>query len=83
MRNFHVPLADPIYESLQLEARRCNVPATTVARKAIQAWLDARKRAKRQRAIAAYAHEAAGTMADLDPDLERATLEFLREEEWT
>jgi hypothetical protein len=82
MKNFHVPLHDQTYESLQLEAQRSQLPATSVARQAIQAWLAARKRAERKRAIAEYAAEMAGTEMDLDTSLEDATLEILREGTW-
>ena len=82
MKNFHVPLPNQTYESLQLEAQRSQLPATSVAREAIQAWLAARKRAERKKAIAAYAAEMAGTEMDLDTNLEDATLEILREGEW-
>ena len=82
MKNFHLPLPDQTYESLQLEARRSQLPATAVARQVIQKWLEARRRAERQLAIAAYAAEMAGTEVDLDSRLEDAALEVLREGEW-
>ena len=77
MKNFHLPLPDQIFEQLKLEAQRSQVPATSMARQAIQTWLAARKKAVRQQAIAAYAAENAGTEVDLDPALESATIEFL------
>jgi hypothetical protein len=40
----------------------------------IQSRLKARKRAQRQAEISAYAVEMAGSLADLDPLLERAAL---------
>ena len=54
-------------------------PATVVAREAIEMWLEQRRRRTLVReAIAAYAVEHAGSPADLDPTLERASLELLR-----
>jgi len=77
MKNFHLPLPDQVYEQLKLEAQRSQVPATSMARQAIQTWLAARKKAARKQAIASYAAENAGTELDLDPGLESATVEFL------
>jgi hypothetical protein len=77
MQNFHLPLPDRIYGELKEEAVRSGVPATSMAREAIQAWLKARKRAQRKADIAAFAESMAGTEFDLDSRLERATIEFL------
>jgi hypothetical protein len=79
MKNFHLPLPDQIYDELRTEAQRSRVPATSMARHAIQTWLAARKKAARKRAIAAYAAEMAGTEFDLDPQLEAASLDLLFE----
>lgn len=81
MKNFHLPLPDEVYDDLKIEAERSRIPATSMARQAIQAWLAARKKAARNRAIRAYAVKMAGTDFDLDPALERATLEVLLEGE--
>ncbi|HUI81196.1 MAG TPA: hypothetical protein VLY24_24895 [Bryobacteraceae bacterium] len=53
------------------------MPATSLARKAIQEWLRAKKKAATRRAIIAYASEMAGTEADLDPRLEAASVQHL------
>ncbi len=82
MKNLHLPLPEQTYAQLKLEAGRSGVAATTMAREAIQAWLKVRKRAQRQAEISAYASKMAGTALDLDPVLERAILELLRESEW-
>lgn len=74
-RNFHLPLPDDLYRKLRGEAEESKLPATVVARYAIDAWLRQRRRAVLREAIAAYAARMAGTGADLDPDLEAATLE--------
>lgn len=81
MKNFHLPLPDEVYDDLKTEAERSQMPATSMARQAIQAWLMARKKIARNRAIKAYAVKMAGTEFDLDRALERATLEVLQEGE--
>jgi hypothetical protein len=81
MRNFHLPLPDQTYEELKAEARRSNIAATAMARHAIQTWLEVRQKAQRRKAIVDYAAAVAGTRLDLDPTLERATVEFLLKSE--
>jgi hypothetical protein len=81
MKNFHLPLPDHIYDELKSEAERSRMPATSMARYAIQTWLAARKKTARRQAIAAYAAEMAGTEFDLDRALESATLDLLLESE--
>jgi hypothetical protein len=78
MRNFHLPLPEQTYALLRAEAERAKVPATTLAREAIDAWLRMQARKSRHAAIAAYAAEVAGTELDLDRDLESAGVEHLR-----
>jgi hypothetical protein len=53
------------------------VPATTLAREAVDSWLQQLRRRARHDAIAAYATEMAGTHLDLDADLESAGIEHL------
>ena len=77
MKNFHLPLQEEIYTRLRSEAERAQVPATELAREAIQQWLRLRERRARHNAIAAYAAEMAGTEFDLDPELERAAIDHL------
>ena len=77
MRNFHLPLPEPVYAKLKSEAERQQVPATTLAREAIDHWLKQQARQARHDAIAAYAAEMAGSEFDLDPDLEAAGIEHL------
>ncbi len=77
MKNFHLPLPDDIYIQLRAEAERTQVPATTLARAAIDSWLRNQLRKARHDAIAAYAAEIAGTNFDLDPELESAAVEHL------
>jgi hypothetical protein len=77
MKNFHLPLPEQTYDSLRAAAERAKVPATTLARVAIDAWLREQARNARHDAIAAYAVEMAGTEVDLDPNLEAAGIEHL------
>jgi hypothetical protein len=77
MKNFHLPLPEQTYSQLRAEAERTQVPATTLARKAIDLWLRSQLPRARHAAIAAYAEEMAGTNLDLDPDLEAAGIEHL------
>jgi hypothetical protein len=77
MRNFHIPLSDASYERLRAVAERSQVPATVLAREAIDLWLRQQMRKARHDAIAAYAADVAGTALDLDPELEAAGVEHL------
>jgi hypothetical protein len=77
MRNFHLPLPEQTYSHLRAEAERAQVPATALAREAIDGWLRQQLRKARHDQIAAYAAEMAGTEFDLDPDLEAAGIEHL------
>lgn len=77
MKNFHLPLPEPTYSLLRAEAERTQVPATTIAREAIDSWLQSQARKARHDAIAAYAAEVAGTDLDLDRDLEAVGIEHL------
>ncbi len=77
MKNFHVPLPDETYDHLRLAAERSNVPATALAREAIDFWLRQQVRKARHDAIVAFAAEALGTSLDLDDELEAAGIEHL------
>ena len=77
MRNFHLPLPESVYSNLRAEAERMQVPATVLARQALDWWLARQFRKSRHEAIAAFAAEAAGTPLDLDSDLESAAIEHL------
>ena len=77
MKNFHLPLPDHTYRCLREEAERTQVPATTLAREAIDLWLRQQARNARHEAISAYAEEMAGTKLDLDPALESAGITHL------
>ncbi len=77
MKSFHVPLPQETYTRLMAEAKRTQVPATALARDAINVWLRQQVRKARYEAIAAFAKESAGTSFDLDSDLEAAGIEHL------
>jgi predicted DNA-binding protein len=77
MRNLHVPLSAPLHERLRAEAARSGRPATTLAREAIEGWIEERQRRAVHEAIVEYAGEMAGGPADLDEDLEHAGVEHL------
>ena len=79
MKNFHVPLTDQAYSQLRQEADRTKLPATSLAREAIDYWLRVQRRRARKEAIGEYAREMAGTRFDLDPELEAAGIEHLIE----
>ena len=77
VKNFHLPLPAQTYSRLRAEAERTQVPATALAREAIDLWLRNQLRNARHQAIAAYAEEMAGSDLDLDPVLESAGIEHL------
>ena len=77
MKNFHLPLPEQTYADLRAQAERMQVPATALAREAVDWWLREQSRKTRQQEIAAYAAEMAGTCLDLDTDLESAAVESL------
>lgn len=77
VKNFYLPLPDETYERLRTVAERSKVPATALAREAIDLWLRQELRKARHKAIAAYATEMAGTTLDLDANLEAAGIEHL------
>lgn len=79
MKNFHVPLPDETYDHLRMAAEKSKVPATALAREAIDFWLRQQMRKSRHDAIAAFAAQAAGTSLDLDDELEAAGIEHLVE----
>lgn len=76
-RNFHVPLPEPVYQRLRVEAQRSNRSATDVAREAIDRWLAEQQRLFVHESIAEHARDSAGSPADLDKQLESAAIESL------
>ncbi len=80
LRNFHLPLPDPLYEKLRREAERLNRPATALAREAIESWLRQRHKLEMHEAISDYAVKHAGSDVDLDEELESASVSHLLDE---
>jgi predicted DNA-binding protein len=76
-KNFHLPMPEPLHRRLRGAAERLGAPATAVARRAIEDWLDENERIAVHEAVAEYARSAAGTAVDLDRTLERAATEHL------
>ena len=81
IRNFHLPLPDPLYQSLRKQAERLKRPATGLAREAIESWLRQRHREALREAISDYAARHAGSDIDLDEELEAASIEHLLNDE--
>jgi len=76
-RNFHIPLSDETYSALRKAAEETNIPATQIARDALDYWLKEQKKGSVQREIAQYAKSFAKTKFDLDDDLEEAGIQHL------
>jgi hypothetical protein len=81
LRNFHVPLPEELYNQLCAEAQRSQQSATALARYAIAWWLQQQQKAALDESIRAYAAQCAGTPADLDQELEAASVDHLLDEE--
>jgi len=77
VKNFHLPLPEQTWSDLRAEAERAQVPATALAREAIDWWLREQAKKARHDQIAAWAAQMAGTDFDLDPVLESAGIEQL------
>jgi len=78
MKRLHLSLPERTYSQLRAEAELSQVPATRLAREAIDLWLRCQARQARHDAIAAYAAEVAGSALDLDTELEAAGIEHLQ-----
>jgi predicted DNA-binding protein len=77
IHNFHIPLPAQLYTRLRQAAKRQNRPATQMAKQAVEYWLEEQEKLALHEEIASYASQAAGSVEDLDPQLEAATLEHL------
>jgi hypothetical protein len=80
-RNFHVPLPEALYDRLRKEAEQSEESATEIARHAIVEYLEKRRRDAIHSAIVNYAKRHAGTMVDLDDELEATSSEHLATDE--
>lgn len=74
LRNFHLPLPPDLQGRLKTAADREGVPATVLARQALDDGLRFRERTALAQEIALYAEATKGSDADLDPGLEQAAL---------
>ncbi len=80
LHNFHVPLPEDLYSKLRLESERSKIPATAMVRHAVEIWLHQGEKDVLKKAISNYAAQHAGTSADLDQDIEAASIEYLLSE---
>ena len=81
MKNFHVPLPEDLYNKLRFEANHSKLPATELARQAIELWVKKKRKVALHNAIVDYANKNAGSEFDLDQELEAASIEHLNTEE--
>ena len=81
IHNFHVPLPEPVYTRLRDLAQRQHRPATQLAKQAVEYWLEEQERLALHEEIAVYATQQAGSVDDLDEELEAASLEHFDEPE--
>lgn len=79
-KNFHVPLPEGLYDELRSAAKEADQPATKFAQELMRVGLDEWRRTRLRAQIAAYAREVAGTVDDLDPELERAGIKAMGDE---
>jgi len=68
--HLHLPLSEVAYQRLRAHASRAGLPATHVAREAIDHWLAEVERTALHADVADYARMTAGTDHDLDRELE-------------
>ena len=71
-KKFNLPLPEEIHKALFAESKHAGIPATRLARSAIQDWLDQQRQERRTEEIHQFARENAGTDLDLDQYLEAA-----------
>jgi predicted DNA-binding protein len=81
LHNFHLPLPTPVYQRLKQAAEQRQLPATQVAKQALESWLDEQERLTLHEELAAYAADVAGSTADLDEPLAAAALVHLADDE--
>lgn len=79
VKKLNLPMPPELHEALFAESRILGVPATRIARSALEDWLAKRRRARLEEEIYRFATTHGGTELDLDPQLEQAaTAELLR-----
>jgi len=75
--NFHLPLPKETYSKLREVSKRRSLPATVLARDAINQWLEKVEKEELDHQIEAFAQAAAESDTDLDETLESAAVEHL------
>jgi predicted DNA-binding protein len=78
-RNLHVPLPEEVHSELREASQQDGRPATAIARDAIEQWLAERRRRRIAEEITASISGLEGSELDLDPELESAGVECLRD----
>lgn len=81
IHNFHIPLPEQLYTRLREAAKRQHRPATQMAKQAVEYWLEEQEKLILHEEIANYAANAAGSVEDLDRQLEAVSLEHLEDME--
>jgi hypothetical protein len=74
-----MPFPEQTWSGLRAEAERAQLPATALAREAIDGWLREQAKKARHDQIAALAAEISGTDLDLNPNLEAGGIKQLVE----
>lgn len=74
-KNIHVPLSRTLHEGLKEQAERLGLPATTIARAAIEEWVSKAKKTQVEEELRGYVAAMAGTEGDLDKAFEEAGIE--------
>jgi predicted transcriptional regulator len=74
-KNLHVTLSHELDAELEVQARRLGMPATVIARAAIDAWVVRKRRERVAEEISSYADAVAGTEFDLDEAFEAGGIE--------
>ncbi len=78
-KKLSLPIPDEMHRELFDESRRTGVPATKLARSALEEWLRRRRRERRQEEVHQFAIEHAGTDYDLDTQIESVAADELRD----
>ena len=74
-KKLSLPLPADMHAALFDESRRTGVPATRLARSAIEDWLEKRRQERRRDDVRRFAEQHAGGEYDLDPALEAVAAE--------
>lgn len=78
-KNLHVPLPPELHRALKRQSKQLGTPTTSLAREAIEEWLERRRKAEIAQQLREYALAVAGTEDDLDEALASAAEEELLE----